>query len=1016
MTHHVGYPDRLNASPLDDHYLPGRLIVKLESNVSDNYFMQSADYQTVHTETLQKLETFLESYDVKSMTPVFGPNTLSNLQELKRSRPKISSKATELTGSLQRTYVINYRSGEDPKQLATEIEKIGGVVYAEPHYTYQTADVNILKNQQESPEMFPSMQESEENKYIPNDPLIDQHSQNLFDYMNIFKAWGVNRGSSDVVIAIVDTGVYYDHPDLKDNLWYNPEPGLADDYFAEFEILNDTIGWNFWESGDVFKGEEPEQNANPVGKFSRHGTRVAGVAAAVTDNAEGIAGVGFQTQYMPVKVGGTKDYPNSLPFAIHGIIYAAINGADVINCSFVGTGNSRFSSDAITFAQEMGAVVIAAIGNNGISTTGTYPASFDDVLAVGAVRDSFDDRITHFSNFGYKVDVFAVGQSVMSTTFEYDDEENLWVPGYQPFTGTSAATPIVSGLAGLLKAEYPDWPAQRIASQISGTARSIRHANPEQQYEDKLGNGVIDAFAALTENVPVIHFTDYVFTKEQNQKINVGESGVLTAEGVHFGSPSPELFFKLESMQPGITIHTERKAISDLGPGEIFNIVFSISIDDDYSLDSVPGFRLTWSAGDIEDPSYQGTHIILYDELLYGNMENNRITMSIPSDGTLGFMHPDDNSIGIGFIPGGFDNILSESGIMISGYRDVEQVIINQVRDSTGITRHFLPVKNFRFDNAPSYHNTQVGSARFHSVNHPIARELEIELEAITPIGRSDSRPTIFLNFHVTNVSDFIYRDIHFGIFNHWEIREEGPHSIHFSEEQKLMYVRHESSPLVAGIATRGNISGALAINNESTMTLDQAESRSDSLSFGIIYHEDDEHLDGFTDAEKYLALTSGTERTTLSADNVSMVFSTGPYTLHPHSQVTIGFIYVWEQNAQRLINEVSSALGMELLKHDESGEYAKTGKVADELTLYANYPNPFNNQTNLRFDLRESTHVELAVYDLLGRRVVMLVNEVRDQGPHFVILDGSSMASGTYIAILRADGNIKSEMMLMVK
>lgn len=1014
----AGYPERLLGGPQDDHYLPGRIIVKLEPDGGEHYYNQSGEPNTAAA--MQRLKLFLEPYDLTTITPVFGPQALSKVQNLKQSQLKISAQAIRIAGSLQRTYTITYGSGDDPVQVAAGIEKMEGVIYAEPHYTHQTAGLtgpgyHPADKGKKNSMGLPFTDQNTENKFIPNDPFIGKENHNYFEYLNIFNAWGINRGSADVVIAIIDTGVFYDHPDLKANLWRNPEPGRANEYFPEFEIRNDTIGWNFWESGNIYKGESPVQNADPVGNYSTHGTMVTGIAAAATDNATGIAGVGFRSRFMPVKTGGTQDYPDRIAFAYHGILYAAINDADVINCSFIGAGRSNFGAEAIQFAQEMGAVVVAAIGNNGISTRGAYPASFDDVISVGAVSSSFDDRLTVFSSYGPTMDVFAVGQNMLSTTFEFDDSEEIWSPGYHSTSGTSLAVPIVSGLAALLKAEYPDWPPQRISSQIRGTARSIYHANPGSQYQDQLGRGVIDAYAALTENIPLISLTNHAFYNEQNQKISVGESGSLRVEGIHFGNLSPEILFELESLQPGITIHTPQISRSGLEPGENIGIDFSLSINENYQLDTIPAFRLTWSIEDLEDQSYQGIKIIEYEELLFGIMDNNRLTMTIPSDGTIGFMHPEDQSIGFGFIPNGYENILPEAGFMISGNRNGEQMMINQVRDSTGITRHFQPVKNFRFRNHSGIRNAQFGSAEFHSVNHHIAKELEIEVEAIS-LNTADIDRSLFLNFRITNNSDHVYNDIKFGIFNRWRFRESGAHHTFFSEEENLMYLSHESGPPFAGIAATGNITGALAIDNQSTMTLDRAESRSDSLSFGIAYQEGDERMDGFTDAEKLLALTSARERTTLSAEDISMVIATGPYTLYPHSEVTIGFIYAWELTADRLKNQLKSALSQEFLEHDLPGGYTHTGRMADELTLHPNFPNPFNNRTSIRLDLMESKHVELDVYDLLGRHVVTLVNEYREKGPHFLEFDAAGLASGTYMVILKTDEGTKWDKMMLVK
>ncbi len=999
----AGFSGQLTAAIPDDSFLPGRILVKLEPEGGAHFnrydgseAAQSAGIFIADTEAMHRLETFLDAYDLQSITPVFGSQAFSKIQKLQQTRSIISEEAIHLAGALQRTFTVTYGSGEDPRHLAAAIRQLDGVVYAEPHYTHQTADTG--------------------NSYIPNDPYIGHPNHDYFEYMNIFRAWGVNRGSPDVVIAIIDTGVFYDHPDLKDNLWRNPEPGRADEYFPEFEISNDTIGWNFWDSGNIYIGESPVQNADPSGNYSTHGTMVAGIAAAVTDNAKGIAGVGFRSQFMPVKTGGTREYPNRIAFGYHGILYAAINGADVINCSFISRGRSNFGSDVIRFAQEMGSIVIGAIGNDGISTRGTFPASYEDVLSVGAVSNNFDDRLTGFSNYGPTLDVLAVGQSMLSTSFVFEESDGWWTPEYRVASGTSFSTPIVSGLAALLMAEYPDWPPQQIASQIRGTARSVSDANPGSQYENQLGQGVIDAYTAMSaDDIPLISITGHTFSNDRNQKISVGETGTLTISGVHFGNTSPDIFFELESLQPGLTIHSAQNSQSELGPGENFNIDFSLSIDENYPLDVIPSVRLTWTIEDVEDRSYEGVKVVEYEELLYGNMDLNWLKLSISSDGTIGFMHPEDKTVGQGFVPHGFENILSEAGFMISGYRNGEPVVINQVRDSTGISRHFQPVENFRVANHPDIRNVQLGRAEFHSSNHAVAKELEMKIEAVA-MSASVVNRSVILKYHITNNSEYLYEDLHFGLFNSWNFLESGNHQTFFSNDENLMYVRHESSPVHAGVAVMGEVTGALAIDNHSEMTLDRAASHSDSLSFGIEYDRESVNMDGFTDAEKRLALTSGTERTSLSAEDISIVIGTGPYTLYPHSSVTIGFVYGWELNPVRLRDQINAAFNQEFLDHDSPGGYSRTGKVADELTLHANFPNPFNARTTLRFDLVEAQQVELAVYDLVGRRVSTLVSGHRDEGPHFVEFNAEGLASGIYVAILKAGNESRSDMMMLVK
>ncbi|TVQ67022.1 MAG: T9SS C-terminal target domain-containing protein [Balneolaceae bacterium] len=990
-------PEYLEGQIPGRDYLPGRLIVKVEPETEFYKALLAADDVPAKSPFPANIKSFLHAYELISATPVFSPATLHELKKSKTSHDGISQKSLEIAHGLQHTFSISFGSGIDPASLAAELKNLSGVIYAEPHYVHKTAEFEIMQG------------------YVPNDPFIGAENHNFFDYHNIYRAWAVQTGSPDVVIAIIDTGIFYDHPDLRDNLWRNPEPGRANEFFDEFEIQNDTIGWNFWEAGDIFKGEDPEQNANPVGNYSTHGTRVAGVAAAVTDNGLGMAGVGFNSRFMPIKAGGTKQYPGTIAFAYHAILYAAINGADVINCSFIGSGRSNFGRDAIAFATESGSLVVAAIGNNGTETSGTYPALFDDVLSVGAVTQQFNDKVAHFSNYSFKLDVLAVGQNVLGTTFQYDDLSHTWTPGYTASSGTSLSTPIVSGLAALIKAEHPDWPPQRIASQIRSTARSIQEANPEQRYSDRLGSGVIDAWAALTADVPVIRFTGFDFKKDELQKINIGESGTLFVEGVHFGSTSPEIRFRVESLQSGTPVMQEYTSLDALQPGENFTVGFPVSILEEFRLDAIPRFRVSYTiGGNTRDPD--DFYIIEYEKLLYGVHDNNRIQVSIPSDGTIGFMNPDEQSVGLGFIPGNYENVLAEAGFMISGVINGQRVIMNQVRDSTGISRHFLPEKNMRIRPHPDIRNALWGQAAFTTEKHPEPNDLRVELETLT-ISRFNLDQSLFLTYRISNPGDETWKNLHFGLFNNWDSRDAGLHHTFFDDELNLLYARHQNSAPYFGVANFGGISSALAIDNDSEMTLDRASSRSDSLSFGIAYDEHDAHYDGFTDEEKHLALTAGTSHAVLQAENISTVSSTGPFTLYPQSEIRIGFVYSWGTTANQLKNQIEAALGHAFAgQYDAPGEYSRTGRVSDDLTLYPNYPNPFNSRTNIRFDIPEAGHVRLSVYNLLGMRVATLVDGVREQGPHFVEFNGSGVASGLYIVVLRADGQVQSHTMKLVK
>jgi thermitase len=229
--------------------------------------------------------------------------------------------------------------------------------------------------------------------------------------------WDINKGSSTVRIAIVDTGIDYSHPDL---------------------------------SGKIVAGYDFANNDSNAQDDNGHGTHCAGIAAALTNNARGIAGVGFNCSLMAVKVLNASGSGTYSAIA-NGITWAADNGAKVISMSLGGSSGSSTLSSAVSYAWSKGAVLVAAAGNNG-STAPSYPAYYTNCIAVASSTTS--DTRSSFSNYGSWVEVAAPGSNILST----------YPGGYAYLSGTSMACPHVSGLAGLL------W--SKLGSTTNSTVRS----------------------------------------------------------------------------------------------------------------------------------------------------------------------------------------------------------------------------------------------------------------------------------------------------------------------------------------------------------------------------------------------------------------------------------------------------------------------------------------------------------------------------------------------------------------
>jgi large repetitive protein len=285
---------------------------------------------------------------------------------------------------------------------------------------------------------------------IPNDPdfIMQWHLNNTGQTfgtpdadIDANEAWDIETGNADIVIAIIDTGVDYTHPDLAANIWNNvdeiPNNGIDDDHNG---YIDDIRGWNFYDN-----------NSDPKDVFG-HGTMCAGITAAVGNNGVGIAGVTWNCKIMPVRFEARDDEGgDTWPKFIKGIKYAVENGANIISIS---TGNYDIQDvigDAINDAYDKGVFVCAAAGNDNANKK-LYPAAFDNVIAVGGT--DHNDKRAYFSTYGEWIDIAAPAINIYSTMPTYDVPMNHDPYGYtQTYSngaGTSFSAPQVAGVAALL--------------------------------------------------------------------------------------------------------------------------------------------------------------------------------------------------------------------------------------------------------------------------------------------------------------------------------------------------------------------------------------------------------------------------------------------------------------------------------------------------------------------------------------------------------------------------------------
>lgn len=346
------------------------------------------------------------------------------------------------------------------------------------------------------------------NATVPNDPFFNPQQwalQNTGTFaggtqgadIKMTQGWDVIRGNSGLVIAVVDSGVDFNHPDLVNNIWRNTgETSCIDGIDNDGNgFKDDCRGWNF-----------VNNNNSPMDDLG-HGTHVSGIIGAAGNNGMGIAGMMWNVQIMPLKA---CDINGACMIAdiVAAVDYAVANGAKIINASFGGTEFSQTESDAVNAANTAGVLFVASAGNGGLDSDGDnndinpqYPAALGlpNIIAVAAT-DQKDHRAS-FSNFGpNSVHVAAPGTYILSTVpidgvgMSFSSFcTNSAVAAYDFCSGTSMAAPHVTGLAGLLETAYPGF----TLSQIRGTILRYVDLLPTLQGWIQTG-GRINAFRALT--------------------------------------------------------------------------------------------------------------------------------------------------------------------------------------------------------------------------------------------------------------------------------------------------------------------------------------------------------------------------------------------------------------------------------------------------------------------------------------------------------------------------------------
>lgn len=465
-------------------YTPGELIVRLHSDASS-----------------KQLDVLSSKLGAVSVSPVFSPTTPAG------QHPR-----------LRRNYLVRFPAAWALEPLRRRYAR---------HPAIEAVEMNRLNR--------PCAET------VPNDP--NYREQWNLAVMNMSQAWGIEQGNPAVTVAVVDSGIDMQHPEFRSQLWRNvdeiPRNGIDDDGNGYVDDIN---GWDFSDaptlqgSGDwTVRDNEPEDERG-------HGTQVSGIIGAAANNGIGIAGIAWRCRLMPLRAEfkyGVGAYLQNDDVAA-AIVYAADNGARVINMSWGDTVNAFIIEDAIAYAYAHGCVLVAAAGNEG-AVGSWYPAGLKTVISVAGVER--DRQLYTDSNFGATIDIAAPGAEILSTDLN---------GGYQNLFGTSMAAAHVSGVAALVLSADPDYTNAAVQETLISTAEPLFISR-------LVGAGLVDAYGALTASTELIAQIDAHQRSPQTTTSNNIENIEIfgSVGGIGFGEywleygigEVPNLWFPLGTVQ-----------------------------------------------------------------------------------------------------------------------------------------------------------------------------------------------------------------------------------------------------------------------------------------------------------------------------------------------------------------------------------------------------------------------------------------------------------------------------------
>ncbi len=801
--------------------------------------------------------------------------------------------------------------------------------------------------------------------YIPSDPLIA--NQYHLNTIKALSAWDIVKGDTNIVIGISDWGVDVTHPDLINNIKYNyldPIDGIDNDNDG---YLDNYRGWDMGENDN-----------NPSGYIS-HGTFTAGLSSATTDNNVGISGTGFNCKFLPVKVcnaagQGTMTYES--------IVYAVEHGCSIVNCSWGNTFYSgQYGQDVVDYATiNRGALVIAACGNDN-NAVPFFPASYNYVLSVAA--SDINDHKANFSSYGHFVDIVAPG-------------DNVWSTGmggiYGSSGGTSFSAPITAGCAALLKCRYPSLSGLQIGEKLKVAADIIDTIPFNLPYYDLLGSGRVNIFNALNDSVhPSVQMNNIIYKNNNNEALaNPTDTIFISGDFINYLSPTSNNFKVTISCASShvslIDSVFNAGLIPTLGTKNNAADPFSILIKPTIPLNENLIFKFTFS-----DNDYRAVqHYYVYANKDYIDIDTNKIATTLTSDGVWGYIN--GNSLqGLGFrynnsetmmYSGGF--IIGKSGTQVCDVLYSDPGLWDHDFTVMSSLERIIPSVFSDFDVEGIFNDSQAGTSKIN---------VQVTQRAYAWNAPPNDK-FIIIEYAIKNMNAYALSGIYAGLYADWDIGQSTTNRIEYDAASKTGYCFSASGSDYAGIAL---ISAGTPFHYA-------FDNNGDNGSIKI--------TDGFTTNEKFVALKTNRHESGLSGygNDVSEMLSSGPHTIAAGDSVVIAFALIAGDHLGDIQNSAAAANQV----YYQTG-ISPTDAATENVVLFQNQPNPFNDKTKISFYLNKRSALELSYFDISGNVTDIVFAGSLDKGTHSFVLN-KTLKPGIYVYTLSGEGFCLNKKMCVIK